>query len=88
MPSDPSACEECLCVSLNLTSATWAALSDGAGRLYLLRTSMRENSSLKWEPLFSEEKGEPFIIFHIISHVLAGVHSMDGGPAPPHPERP
>ncbi|CAB1345701.1 unnamed protein product [Coregonus sp. 'balchen'] len=78
IPSDPSACEERICVSLSLTSATWASLSDGAGRLYLLRTSMRrDNSSLKWEPLFSEEMGEPFTILHSISHVQDGVHSME-----------
>uniref|UniRef100_A0A3P8Y0V0 NudC domain-containing protein 1 n=1 Tax=Esox lucius TaxID=8010 RepID=A0A3P8Y0V0_ESOLU len=78
MPFDTSRCEEHVCASLSLTSATWAALSDGAGRLYLFRTSMRrENSSLKWEALFSEEMGEPFTILHSISHVQAGVHSME-----------
>lgn len=49
--SDPSTCEgEQLCASLNLTSATWAALSDGTGKLTLLRTSKRGDSShIKWE---------------------------------------
>ncbi|XP_045549566.1 nudC domain-containing protein 1 isoform X1 [Salmo salar] len=78
MSSDHTTCEDRLCASLSFISATWASLSDGAGRLYLLRTSMRrENRSLKWEPMFSEEMGEPFTILHSISHVQAGVHSME-----------
>lgn len=49
--SDPISCEgEQLCASLSLTSATWAALSDGTGKLTLLRTSKRgESSHIKWE---------------------------------------
>lgn len=49
--TDSSRCEEDrLCASLSLTSATWAALSDGAGMLYLLRTGKRGDSShMKWE---------------------------------------
>lgn len=77
MAPEPSLCEERLCASLSLTSATWAALSDGTGRLYLLRTSMRRESSNQWEPLFSESLGDPFIILHSLSHVQAGVHSLE-----------
>ncbi len=49
--SDSGSCEgEQLCASLSLTSATWAALSDGTGKLTLLRTSKRDESShIKWE---------------------------------------
>lgn len=48
--ADSSRCEDRLCVSVSLTSATWVALSDGAGRLYLLRTGKRGDSSyMKWE---------------------------------------
>lgn len=48
--ANSSQSEHRLCASLNLTSATWAALSDGAGRLYLLRTGKRGDSShTKWE---------------------------------------
>lgn len=48
--TESSQCEDRLCASLSLTSATWVALSDGAGRLYLLRTGKRGDSShVKWE---------------------------------------
>uniref|UniRef100_A0A8B9HFA3 NudC domain containing 1 n=1 Tax=Astyanax mexicanus TaxID=7994 RepID=A0A8B9HFA3_ASTMX len=78
MNPDLSSCEgERVCSSLSLTSATWAALSDGAGNLTLLRTSKRgESSHLKWEAMFSESLGEPFIILHSLSNVQAGVHTI------------
>ncbi|XP_062291954.1 nudC domain-containing protein 1 [Scomber scombrus] len=76
--ADSSECEDRLCASLSLTSATWAALSDGTGRLYLLRTGKRGDSShTKWEPLFTEDMEGPFTILHSISHVQAGVHNME-----------
>ncbi|CAL8298864.1 unnamed protein product [Lota lota] len=76
--SPDSRCEEPLCPSLSLTSASWAALSDGTGRLYLLRTSQRgENSHVKWEPQFNQEMGEPFVIIHSLAHVQEGVHSLE-----------
>ena len=43
--SPDGGCEEPLCPSLSLPSASWAALSDGTGRLYLLRTSQRGEST-------------------------------------------
>ncbi|XP_061615434.1 nudC domain-containing protein 1 isoform X1 [Phyllopteryx taeniolatus] len=70
--------EDRVCPSLSLTSATWAALSDGAGRLYLLRTSKRGDSTHgKWEPLFTEDLGEPFIVLHSVAHVQAGAHTLE-----------
>ncbi|XP_023256292.1 nudC domain-containing protein 1 [Seriola lalandi dorsalis] len=76
--ADSSRCEDRLCASVSLTSATWAALSDGTGRLHLLRTGKRGDSShSKWEPLFSEDTGEPFTVLHSVSHVQAGVHNME-----------
>ncbi|XP_029022760.1 nudC domain-containing protein 1 [Betta splendens] len=76
--AESSECEGRLCASLSLTSATWAALCDGTGRLYLLRTGRRgAGTDTKWEPLFSEDTGEPFIILHSVSHVQAGVHSVE-----------
>uniref|UniRef100_A0A8C1B8C7 NudC domain-containing protein 1 n=1 Tax=Cyprinus carpio carpio TaxID=630221 RepID=A0A8C1B8C7_CYPCA len=77
--SDPISCEgEQLCASLSLTSATWAALSDGTGKLTLLRTSKRgESSHIKWEPMFSERLGEPFIIVHSLAHVRSHVHTIE-----------
>ncbi|XP_008329275.1 nudC domain-containing protein 1 isoform X2 [Cynoglossus semilaevis] len=78
VPAEPSRCEDGVCASLSLTSSTWAALSDGHGRLLLLRTGKRGDSShSKWEPLFSENMGEPFIVLHSVSHVQAGVHAME-----------
>ncbi|XP_034016830.1 nudC domain-containing protein 1 [Thalassophryne amazonica] len=76
--TDPSQFEGRLCASLSLTSATWAALSDGTGRLILLRTGKRGDSShMKWEPVFSEDVGEPFTILHSVSHVQTGVQTME-----------
>ncbi|KAK2887445.1 hypothetical protein Q8A67_015673 [Cirrhinus molitorella] len=77
--TDPSSCEgEQVCASLSLTSATWAALSDGTGKLTLLRTSKRgESSHIKWEPMFSERLGEPFIIVHSLAHVHSHVHTIE-----------
>ncbi|KAI4818171.1 hypothetical protein KUCAC02_011530 [Chaenocephalus aceratus] len=61
LTSDPSQCEGRVCASLSLTSATWAALSDGAGTLTLLRTGKRgDGTFMKWEPLFSEDNGGAF----------------------------
>uniref|UniRef100_A0A672SWM3 NudC domain-containing protein 1 n=1 Tax=Sinocyclocheilus grahami TaxID=75366 RepID=A0A672SWM3_SINGR len=66
--SDPISCEgEQLCASLSLTSATWAALSDGIGNLTLLRTSKRgESLHIKWEPMFSD-----------LAHVHSHVHTIE-----------
>ncbi|KAK5613451.1 NudC domain-containing protein 1 [Crenichthys baileyi] len=83
--SESSQGEDRLCASLSLTSATWVVLSDGGGRLHLLRTGKRGDSShMKWESkdpgflrLFSERMGEPFTILHSVSHVQAGVHSVE-----------
>ncbi|XP_028819791.1 nudC domain-containing protein 1 [Denticeps clupeoides] len=78
LTSDPGLCAEQLCASLSFTSATWAALSDGAGMLYLLRTGRRGEAALnKWESLYTESLGEPFTILHSVSHVQAGLHSIE-----------
>ncbi|XP_056598039.1 nudC domain-containing protein 1 [Triplophysa dalaica] len=79
LESAPGSCEgEQVCASLSLTSATWAAVSDGTGTLILLRTSNRgESSHLKWEPMFSERLGEPFLIVHSLTHVHAHVHTVE-----------
>lgn len=50
LAEDLSRVEDRVCPSLSLTSATWAALSNGCGRLYLLRTGKRGDSTyMKWE---------------------------------------
>ncbi|XP_051811477.1 nudC domain-containing protein 1 isoform X2 [Acanthochromis polyacanthus] len=78
LSDDSERSDDRLCASLSLTSATWAALSDGSGRLYLLRTGKRGDSShSKWEPLFVEDLGEPFTVLHSVSHVQSGVHIME-----------
>ncbi|KAJ0003485.1 hypothetical protein NQD34_008583 [Periophthalmus magnuspinnatus] len=75
---DSSPSDGCLCASLSLTSATWAALSNGMGHLHLLRTGKRGDSSHnKWESLFSESIGDPFVILHSVSHVEGGVHCIE-----------
>ncbi|KAI1902012.1 hypothetical protein AGOR_G00040330 [Albula goreensis] len=77
-PSDPNLSENRLCASLSLTSATCATLSDGTGQLYLLNTGKRgEGASCKWESLFSEDMGEPFIIIHSLSHHHNAAHIVE-----------
>ncbi|XP_018605755.2 nudC domain-containing protein 1 [Scleropages formosus] len=78
LPMDRSSCENHLCASLSFASATWAALADGTGKLYLLRTSKRGDSAhTRWEPLFTKDLGEPFILIHSLSHVRAGFLSVE-----------
>ncbi|XP_049606758.1 nudC domain-containing protein 1 isoform X1 [Syngnathus scovelli] len=78
LATEPERRQNRVCPSLSLTSATWAALSDGAGRLYLLRTCKRGDTAHgKWEPLFSEDLGEPFIVLHSVAHVQGGAHTLE-----------
>lgn len=57
LAEDLSKVEDRVCPSLSLTSATWAALSDGCGRLYLLRTGKRGDSTyMKWEASYCSRK--------------------------------
>ncbi|XP_063042057.1 nudC domain-containing protein 1 [Engraulis encrasicolus] len=78
LTSDPEQCSERVCPSLSLTSATWAALADGAGTLYLLRTGMRGEGALnRWELFFSESLGSPFTVLHSVSHVQDGLHTLE-----------
>uniref|UniRef100_A0A8C5H610 NudC domain-containing protein 1 n=1 Tax=Gouania willdenowi TaxID=441366 RepID=A0A8C5H610_GOUWI len=76
--TEPTECEERVCPSISLTSATWACVSDGRCRLLLLRTGKRGDGSLsKWELLFSEDSTDPFIIVHSVSHVQDGNHTVE-----------
>ncbi|KAJ8273004.1 hypothetical protein GJAV_G00096230 [Gymnothorax javanicus] len=78
IPLDQNMSENRLCASLSFTSATWAALSDGTGRLHLLHTRNRGESTFsRWEQMFSEDVGEPFIIVHSLSHLQSGVHYVE-----------
>ncbi|XP_078395943.1 nudC domain-containing protein 1 isoform X1 [Cetorhinus maximus] len=71
-------CDTLVCASMHFTSPTWAALSDGTGKLYLLRTSKRgANNIEKWEIMFQQELGEPFVIVHSHSYLKASAHSID-----------
>lgn len=57
LPEDLSMVEDRVCPSLSLTSATWAALSNGCGQLYLLRTGKRGDSTyMKWEVSYCSKK--------------------------------
>ncbi|XP_057591812.1 nudC domain-containing protein 1 isoform X2 [Hippopotamus amphibius kiboko] len=77
LPTDLTACDNRLCASIHFTSSTWVTLSDGTGRLYLIGTGERGNSaSEKWEIMFNEELGNPFIIIHSISLLKTEEHSI------------
>uniref|UniRef100_A0A8C6A845 NudC domain-containing protein 1 n=1 Tax=Marmota marmota marmota TaxID=9994 RepID=A0A8C6A845_MARMA len=77
LPTDLTACNNRLCASIHFTSSTWVTLSDGTGRLYVIGTGERGNSaSEKWEIMFNEELGDPFIIIHRISLLKAEEHSI------------
>ncbi|XP_049629843.1 nudC domain-containing protein 1 [Suncus etruscus] len=77
LPTDLTACDNRLCASIHFTSSTWVTLSDGTGRLYLIETGERGSSaSEKWEIMFNEELGDPFIIIHTISLLKAEEHSI------------
>ncbi|XP_066572053.1 nudC domain-containing protein 1 [Amia ocellicauda] len=78
MPSDLSCYENRLCASMSFPSSTWLALSDGTGKLYLLRTSKRgESAHTQWEIFFNQDIGEPFIIINSLSYVNSDIHSVE-----------
>ncbi|XP_004370744.1 nudC domain-containing protein 1 isoform X2 [Trichechus manatus latirostris] len=77
LPADLTVYDNRLCASIHFTSSTWVTLSDGTGRLYLIATDERgNNSSKKWEIMFNEELGSPFIIIHSISLLKDEEHSI------------
>ncbi|KAM9100746.1 nudC domain-containing protein 1 isoform X1 [Sarcophilus harrisii] len=77
LPTNLTAYDNRLCASLHFTSSTWVTLSDGTGRLYLIGTGERGNgTSEKWEIVFNEDLGEPFVILHSISIIKSGDHSI------------
>ncbi|XP_062987122.1 nudC domain-containing protein 1 [Elgaria multicarinata webbii] len=77
LPADLIVCDNRLCASIHFTSSTWVTLSDGTGRLYLIRTGKRGDGSCeKWEILFSEEFESPFVIVHSISFLQLDAHSV------------
>ncbi|NXF52841.1 NUDC1 protein, partial [Oceanites oceanicus] len=50
LPTDLTAYDNRLCASVHFSSSTWVTLSDGTGRLYLIKSGKRGNSaSEKWE---------------------------------------
>nr|XP_033788943.1 nudC domain-containing protein 1 isoform X2 [Geotrypetes seraphini] len=78
LPSDLTAYDDRLCASIYFPSSTLATLSDGTGRLYLLRTNTRGGSTTeKWEILFNQEIGDPFIIVHSVSAVKSDDHAVE-----------
>ncbi|KFQ05160.1 NudC domain-containing protein 1, partial [Haliaeetus albicilla] len=77
LPTDLTAYDNRLCASVHFSSSTWVTLSDGTGRLYLIKSGKRGNSaSEKWEIVFNEELGSPFIIAHSVSFVKSDKHSV------------
>ncbi|XP_058524532.1 nudC domain-containing protein 1 isoform X2 [Ochotona princeps] len=77
LPTDLTTYDARLCASLYFTSPTWVTLSDGTGRLYVIATGERgNNASEKWEIVFNEELGNPFIIIHSISLQKVEEHSI------------
>ncbi|NXK22502.1 NUDC1 protein, partial [Arenaria interpres] len=77
LPTDLTACDNRLCASIHFSSSTWVTLSDGTGRLFLIKSGKRGNSaSEKWEIVFNEELGSPFIIAHSVSFVKSDMHSV------------
>ncbi|XP_061461167.1 nudC domain-containing protein 1 isoform X2 [Rhineura floridana] len=77
LPADLIACDNRLCASVHFTSSTWVTLSDGTGRLYLIRTGKRGDGSCeKWEILFNEDFGSPFVIVHSISFLQSDAHAV------------
>ncbi|NXA39289.1 NUDC1 protein, partial [Eudromia elegans] len=77
LPADLTACDNRLCASIYFSSSTWVTLSDGTGRLYLIKSGKRGNSaSEKWEIVFNEELSHPFTIVHSVSFVKSDKHSV------------
>ncbi|KAM4865114.1 nudC domain-containing protein 1 [Thomomys bottae] len=77
LPTDLTAYDNRLCSSIHFSSSSWVTLSDGTGRLYIIATGERGNSaSEKWEIMFNEELGDPFIIVHSISLLKPEEHSI------------
>ncbi|XP_025920009.1 nudC domain-containing protein 1 isoform X4 [Apteryx rowi] len=77
LPTDLAAYDNRLCASIYFSSSTWVTLSDGTGRLYLIKSGKRGNSaSEKWEIVFNEELGSPFTITHSVSFVKSDIHSV------------
>ncbi|XP_053873829.1 nudC domain-containing protein 1 [Malaclemys terrapin pileata] len=79
LPSDVTACDNRLCASIHFSSSTWVTISDGTGSLFLIKTGKRgDAASEKWEIMFNEELGSPFVIAHSVSFVKSDVHSVAG----------
>ncbi|XP_028622224.1 nudC domain-containing protein 1 [Grammomys surdaster] len=76
LPTDVTAYDNRLCASIHFTSPSWVTLADGTGRLYVIGTGDRGNSPEKWEIVFNEELGNPFIIIHSVSFLKGEEHSV------------
>ncbi|NXY89711.1 NUDC1 protein, partial [Alcedo cyanopectus] len=77
LPAELAACDDRLCASMHFSSPTGLSFSDGTGRLYWISSGQRGSSaSEKWEIVFNEELGSPFIIAHSVSFVKSDIHSV------------
>ncbi|XP_043544682.1 nudC domain-containing protein 1 isoform X1 [Chiloscyllium plagiosum] len=71
-------CDTLVCASMHFTSPSWVSLSDGTGKLYLIRTGKRgANNIEKWEIMYQQELEEPFVIVHSHSYLKDSTHSID-----------
>ncbi|XP_072906113.1 nudC domain-containing protein 1 [Hemitrygon akajei] len=78
LSAEIKSCDTLVCASMHFTSPTWAALSDGTGRLYLLKTNNRgPNNTDKWEIMYQQELGEPFVIIHSHSFLKDNTNIID-----------
>ncbi|XP_051879147.1 nudC domain-containing protein 1 isoform X2 [Pristis pectinata] len=78
LSAEIKSCDTLVCASMHFTSPTWAALSDGTGKLYLLRTNNRGPNNIdKWEIMFQQELGEPFVIIHSHSYLKDNANLID-----------
>lgn len=73
LPTDLTAYDNRLCASIHFTSPTWVTLSDGTGRLYVIRTGDRGNNPEKWEV-------SCFCSFVRLVQNPEGVYKLDGEP--------
>ncbi|XP_069477613.1 nudC domain-containing protein 1 isoform X3 [Ambystoma mexicanum] len=78
LPTDVNACDTRVCASMHFPSSSWATVSDGTGRLYLIRTGSRGGSSSeKWEIMFNKELGDPFVVQHSVSFINSDLHTIE-----------
>ncbi|XP_043921692.1 nudC domain-containing protein 1 [Protopterus annectens] len=78
LPSDINSCDNRLCASMYFCSPTWVAVSDGTGRLFIIKTGKRGNSTAeKWEIMFNQDLGDPFTVIYSNCYVKSTEHIVE-----------